>query len=108
MHPFPCSIIKHSVDSAGKKKTLWNRAGLFPQLNFTYKVAPSGMLMFSFSSDKTYPSYWMTTPTTYYMNVYSSIIGNPDLKPQLSYSMQLNYVPEEQVCIRLIYKYTAR
>ena len=34
----------------------------------------------------------MTTPTTYYMNVYSSIIGNPDLKPQLSYSMQLNYV----------------
>ena len=40
----------------------------------------------------TYPSYWMTTPTTYYMNVYSSIIGNPDLKPQLSYSMQLNYV----------------
>ena len=83
---------KASVDSAGKKKTLWNRAGLFPQLNFTYKVAPSGMLMFSFSSDKTYPSYWMTTPTTYYMNVYSSIIGNPDLKPQLSYSMQLNYV----------------
>ena len=83
---------KASVDSAGKKKTLWNRAGLFPQLNFTYKVAPSGMLMFSFSSDKTYPSYWMTTPTTYYMNVYSSIIGNPDLKPQLSYSMQLNYI----------------
>ena len=83
---------KASVDSAGKKKTLWNRAGLFPQLNFTYKVDPSGMLMFSFSSDKTYPSYWMTTPTTYYMNVYSSIIGNPDLKPQLSYSMQLNYV----------------
>ena len=83
---------KASVDSAGKKKTLWNRVSLFPQLNFTYKVAPSGMLMFSFSSDKTYPSYWMTTPTTYYMNVYSSIIGNPDLKPQLSYSMQLNYI----------------
>lgn len=83
---------KASVDSAGKKKTLWNRVSLFPQLNFTYKVAPSGMLMFSFSSDKTYPSYWMTTPNTYYMNVYSSIIGNPDLKPQLSYSMQLNYV----------------
>lgn len=83
---------KASVDSAGKKKTLWNRVSLFPQLNFTYKVAPSGMLMFSFSSDKTYPSYWMTTPNTYYMNVYSSIIGNPDLKPQLSYSMQLNYI----------------
>ena len=50
------------------------------------------MLMFSLSSDKSYPSYWMTTPNTYYMNVYSSVIGNPDLKPQLSYSMQLNYI----------------
>lgn len=83
---------KASVDSAGKKKTLWNRVSLFPQLNFTYKVHPSGMLMLSFSSDKSYPSYWMTTPNTYYMNVYSSMIGNPDLKPQLSYSMQLNYI----------------
>ena len=83
---------KASVDSAGKKKTLWNRAGLFPQLNFTYKVAPSGMLMFSFSSDKTYPSYWMTTTTSYFMNVSSYVIGNTGLKTQLSYSMQLNYV----------------
>ena len=83
---------KASVDSAGKKKTLWNRVSFFPQLNFTYKVNPSGMLMLSFSSDKSYPSYWMTTPNTYYMNVYSSMIGNPDLKPQLSYSMQLNYI----------------
>lgn len=83
---------KASVDSAGKKKTLWNRAGLFPQLNFTYNggsVRYADVFLFV---DKTYPSYWMTTPTTYYMNVYSSIIGNPDLKPQLSYSMQLNYV----------------
>lgn len=83
---------KASVDSAGKKKTLWNKVGLFPQLNVSYKVNPSGMLMLSFSSDKSYPSYWMTTPNTYYMNVYSSIIGNPDLKPQLTYSMQLNYI----------------
>ena len=83
---------KASVDSAGKKKTLWNRVSLFPQLNFTYKAHPYGLLMFSFSSDKSYPSYWMTTPNTYYMNVYSSMIGNPDLKPQLSYSMQLNYI----------------
>ncbi len=49
MHPFPCSIIKHPSIRQERKKTLWNRAGLFPQLNFTYKVAPSGMLMFSFS-----------------------------------------------------------
>ena len=59
---------KASVDSAGKKKTLWNRVSLFPQLNFTYKAHPYGLLMFSFSSDKSYPSYWMTTPNTYYMN----------------------------------------
>ena len=90
---------KASVDSAGKKKTLWNRAGLFPQLNFTYKVAPSGMLMFSFSSDKTYPSYWDVTPQESPINSYSVILGNPSLKPYRSYSGQLIYILKQKYTI---------
>ena len=90
---------KASVDSAGKKKTLWNRAGLFPQSNFTYKVAPSGMLMFSFSSDKTYPSYWDVTPQESPINSYSVILGNPSLKPYRSYSGQLIYILKQKYTI---------
>lgn len=83
---------KAAVDSAGKKKDLWNRISPFPQFTFSYRINPSNTLVLSFSSDKAYPSYWMTTPNTHYMNVYSSIVGNPDLKPQSVYSGVLNYI----------------
>lgn len=83
---------KASVDSAGKKGTLWNQADLFPSLSAVYRLDRSNMLQFSLSSNRKYPSYWATTPNTYYMNIYSVIKGNPQLKPELNYSMQLTYV----------------
>lgn len=83
---------KASVDSAGKKGTLWDQADLFPSLSAVYRINRSNMLQFSLSSNRKYPSYWATTPNTYYMNIYSVIKGNPQLKPGLNYSMQLTYV----------------
>ena len=83
---------KASVDSAGKKGTLWDQADLFPSLSAVYRINRSNMLQFSLSSNRKYPSYWATTPNTYYMNIYSVIKGNPQLKPELNYSMQLTYV----------------
>lgn len=81
-----------TVDSAGEKRTLWNRISPFPQLTFTYRSTPSSVWMISFSSDKSYPSYWMTTPNVHYMNVYTSIVGNTDLKPQYTYTGVVNYI----------------
>lgn len=83
---------KASVDSAGKNTTLWDKADLFPALSAVYRINRSNMLQFSLSSNRKYPSYWATTPNTYYMNAYSVIKGNPQLKPELNYSMQLTYV----------------
>lgn len=83
---------KASVDSAGKKSTLWDQADLFPSLSAVYRIDRLNMLQFSLSSNRKYPSYWATTPNTYYMNIYSVIKGNPQLKPELNYSMQLTYV----------------
>lgn len=83
---------KASVDSAGKKSSLWDQADLFPSLSAVYRIDRSNMLQFSLSSNRKYPSYWATTPNTYYMNIYSVIKGNPQLKPELNYSMQLTYV----------------
>ena len=83
---------KASVDSAGKKGTLWDQADLFPSLSAVYRIDRSNMLQFSLSSNRKYPSYWATTPNTYYMNIYSVIKGNPQLKPELNYSMQLTYI----------------
>lgn len=83
---------KASVDSGGRKSTLWDKADLFPALSAVYRINPANMLQFSLSSNRNYPSYWATTPNTYYMNVYSVIKGNPQLKPSLNYSMQLTWV----------------
>lgn len=83
---------KASIDSAGKESTLWNKVDLFPALSAAYRIDRSNLLQFSLSSNRKYPSYWATTPNTYYMNVYSVIKGNPQLKPELNYSMQLTYV----------------
>lgn len=83
---------KASVDSAGTKRTLWNRISPFPQLTLTYRHNASSVWMVSFSSDKSYPSYWMTTPNVHYMNVYTSIVGNTDLKPEYTYTGVVNYI----------------
>ena len=87
---------KASVDSAGKKSTLWDQADLFPSLSAVYRIDRSNMLQFSLSSNRKYPSYWATTPNTYYMNIYSVIKGNPQLKPELNYSMQLTYITKNK------------
>lgn len=81
-----------SIDSAGKESTLWDKVDLFPALSAVYRINRSNLLQFSLSSNRKYPSYWATTPNTYYMDVYSAIKGNPQLKPELNYSMQLTYV----------------
>lgn len=83
---------KATVDSAGKKNTLWDKVDLFPTLSAVYRINPSNLLQFSLSSNRKYPSYWATTPNTFYMNAYSVIKGNRELKPELNYSMQLTYV----------------
>lgn len=89
---------KATVDSAGKKSTLWDKVDLFPTLSIVYRPDPANMLQFSLSSNRKYPSYWATTPNTYYMNAYSVIKGNQALKPELNYSMQLTYVIKTSTC----------
>lgn len=81
-----------SIDSAGMESTLWDKVDLFPAFSAVYRINRSNLLQFSLSSNRKYPSYWATTPNTYYMDVYSVIKGNPQLKPELNYSMQLTYV----------------
>lgn len=92
---------KATVDSAGKNSTLWDKADLFPALSAVYRISPSHMLQLSLSSNRKYPSYWATTPNTYYMNAYSVIKGNPQLKPELNYSMQLMYVMKSKYVLGL-------
>ena len=65
---------------------------VFPQFQATYVFSPSRILQLSVSSDKTYPDYWEMQGNIGYMNGYTEVHGNPQLKPYKNYSAQLTYI----------------
>lgn len=71
-----------------KNKDYWS---IYPEFGLTYIINPSNILQYSLSSDKTYPSYWAMINSISYLNGYSEIHGNPELRPSRSYEMQFNY-----------------
>lgn len=64
----------------------------FPTLEATYLFSPSHILQLSLSSDREYPSYWEMQGAVSYLNGYSEIHGNRDLRPSKDYSAQLSYI----------------
>lgn len=64
----------------------------FPTLEATFIANPANMLQLSVSSEKAYPSYWEMQNSIGYINGYTEIHGNPDLKPASEYAAQLNYI----------------
>lgn len=59
---------------------------LFPMMEITYTANPVSVFQLSVSSDKVYPSYWEMQNTTSYLNGYTEIQGNTDLRPAKNYS----------------------
>lgn len=82
---------KATIDSLQQLRTLWNRADLFPSMVLSYMPNDNNTLQLSFSSDKSYPSYWQVSPSRNYINAYSYAQGNPNLLPERTYSLDLNY-----------------
>lgn len=78
--------------AGGRTETLWNECALFPTLELTYMLSPLHIFQASLASDKAYPSYWDMSLVTWQLNSYSSIQGNPLLKPSRSYQATLNYI----------------
>lgn len=50
-------------------------------MEITYTANPVSVFQLSVSSDKAYPSYWEMQNTTSYLNGYTEIQGNTDLRP---------------------------
>ena len=83
------------VSLAGEwyKTPVWNEWDVYPVLNLTYLPAPGHILQLSFSSDKSYPSYWeVQNAVSYLGGGYSEIQGNPLLKPEKDYQLSLSYI----------------
>ncbi len=97
---------KCTENIGGEKIELWNNVALFPNVNATYVFSPKHVLQFSLSSDKKYPGYWAINPTVYYLNVYSEVYGNPELKPSRNYSSQLTYIWRQKYVLMGYYSRT--
>lgn len=79
---------------------------LFPMMEITYTANPVSVFQLSVSSDKVYPSYWEMQNTTSYLNGYTEIQGNTDLRPAKNYSFQLNYICKSKYIFTLFANYT--
>ena len=65
---------------------------VFPTIDLTYAASKNHIIKSSFSSFSEYPSFWNLTPNTWSLTPYSSIQGNPYLKPQRNYNSKLIYI----------------
>ena len=69
----------------------WNDWRLYPTLNALWNVDENNILNIAFSSQTEYPTYWSTMSSIFYTSAYSEIWGNPDLKPQPSYTSSITW-----------------
>lgn len=83
----------------------WN---FIPQFGISYRKTPASMFFLNFTSKRIYPSYWETHGGISYLNGYSIIVGNPDLKPYMQYSAQFTYVLRQKYMATLFYHHKDR
>ena len=94
-----------SVTGEYYKMANYHAWSAYPMAELTYVVTPAHILQLSFSSDKTYPSYWDLSESTGYISGYEEVQGNPMLKPSTDYSVNLNYILKNKYIFNLSYDY---
>lgn len=71
------------------KYTNWS---VYPTIQLSYVPSDIHIFQLSFSSDKTYPDYWDIQNSVSYINGYSKVIGNPQLRPSNDYTADITYI----------------
>ena len=85
-------MLDFSLAGERYKTPVWDEWDVYPVLNVTYLPAPGHILQLSFSSDKSYPSYWEVQDAVSYLGGgYSEIQGNPLLKPKYVFSFWFDH-----------------
>lgn len=79
---------------------------LFPSVNVHYNVSDNHMLNVSYAKKISRPSYSNLNPFEYYLDKYTSVKGNPFLKPQYTDSFALTYTLMQRFNATLGYDYT--
>ncbi len=64
---------------------------LYPSLYLTYKMPYNQQMQLSYSKRVNRPRGHMLNPYTFFSDAFSSFSGNPELEPEFSHNMELNY-----------------
>lgn len=88
----------------GETRTLWNEVSFFPNLTYTHQFSPRHKLIYSLSSQRTFPSYDQSNTARIHINSYQYKIGDASLTPATTYNAHLNYVVSNRYIIGLFAK----
>ena len=94
-----------SITGEYYKTARYHAWAAYPTTELTYVMTPAHILQLSFTSDKSYPSYWDLSESTGYISGYEEVQGNPMLKPSTDYSANLNYILKNKYIFSLAYDY---
>ncbi|HUM46301.1 MAG TPA: TonB-dependent receptor [Chitinophagales bacterium] len=99
------------TDAHGNSKTLnetfkRNYFQLFPSLNVTDKINDKHSLSLSYSRRIDRPRYDQLNPSLFFLDPYLYQQGNPNLKPQLTHSLELTYLFKESYTFSFNYSRT--
>lgn len=76
-----------------------------PQLGITYYKTPTSIFQMNVTALRVYPSYWELHGGANHINDYSSVTGNPALKPYIDYSAQASYILHQKYVATLYFQY---
>lgn len=83
------------------KNYLWKEWTFAPSLSLTYKIDKLHSLIFSCSTDRTYPAFAKTSGRRSYINEYIVLSNDLRVNPYTSYSFHLNYVIRNRYIVGL-------
>lgn len=81
----------------------YERLALLPQLSLSYMADPNHVVQLSVSSDKIYPSYWQMQESLTFIDGYSQVSGNAELKPMYNYQTIAMYMFRQKYILQLFY-----
>ena len=84
----------------------YKKWAVYPTFQLSYQQSPEHIFQLGFSSDKAYPDYWTLQNTVSYLNGYTKIVGNPNLRPSSEYTANFTYMWRGKYVANLSYSYT--
>lgn len=99
---------KSDYDNNGNKTNLWDNFTIYPNLTLTYNPDSKNMFQLGFTHTKRFPSFWAINPQVTFLNSYTRIEGNPELKPCNTYKGQLVYILNRKYTFVLFSQYVPK